>query len=188
MRAFVAIDIDENIRQQLEILQQQLKEKVNLRKGDCRWVNPKNIHLTLKFLGEIKDKEVVDVCNMVEKVTRKHKKFDLDIKSVGHFGGKSARVLWVGSDTGSDKLKKLQKDIENKLAHAGFPKENRIYAAHLTICRIKNKQAGIKLAQTADNYKDYDLGLIQADDVTVFQSQLTPDGPIYTVLGKYELQ
>jgi len=188
MRVFIAIDINDEIRAALSNLQQQLQSKVALKKGDVKWVEPKNIHLTLKFLGEIKDEQVVDVCNIVKDVAGRHKNFELDIELVGYFGGRSARVLWVGTGKGNDKLLSLQKDIEQQLSSAGWPPEQRKFAGHLTLCRVKNSQAGLKLAAMTEEYKDFRLGTIEADSVSVYQSRLTPSGPIYTVLGNYKLK
>ena len=188
MRCFIAIDIDEKIRSALSDLQQQLQDGVNVKKGDVNWVNPQNIHLTLKFLGEIKDAKVVEVCNIVKAVAGRHESFELDIESVGHFGGKSARVLWVGSGRGAENLLELQEDIEKSLALAGWPQETREFAGHLTLCRIRKPAAGVKLAQMSEDYKDFKLGTMPADSVSVYQSQLKPTGPAYTLLGNYKLQ
>ena len=108
--------------------------------------------------------------------------------TVGHFGGRSARVLWVGTGQDCDNLVQLQQDLERQLDLAGWPKETRKFSAHLTLCRIRNTKAGFKLAQLAQEYNDFMLGTMPADSVTVYQSQLTPEGPIYTTLGNYELQ
>ena len=188
MRVFIAIDIDEMVRKALGDLQQQLQSKVDIKKGDVKWVNPENIHLTLKFLGEIKDEKVVDICDIVKEVAGRHKSFELDIQTVGHFGGRSARVLWVGAGEGKDNLLGLQKDLEQQLALAGWLEEKREFSSHLTLCRVRNPRAGVKLAAISDDYKDFKLGIISADSVSVYQSQLTPKGPIYTLLGNYKLQ
>jgi 2'-5' RNA ligase len=155
MRCFIAIDIDEAIRKALARLQEELRSKADIKKSDAKWVNPENIHLTLKFLGEIKDEQVVDICNITRDVAGRHKNFELDIESVGHFGGKSARVLWVGMGQNIDKLLQLQQDLERQLDLAGWPKEARKFSGHLTLCRIRNARAGIKLAQMTQQYKDF---------------------------------
>jgi len=188
MRVFIAIDIDEKIRAALNNLQQQVRGKVDIKKGDVKWVNPQNIHLTLKFLGEIQDGKVVEVCDVVEKVAGGHKSFELDIQTVGCFGGRSARVLWVGADKGSENLLQLQKDLEQQLALAGWPKEKRKFSGHLTLCRVRNPRAGVKLAALSEDYRDFKLGIISADSVSVYQSQLRPTGPIYTLLGNYKMR
>ena len=188
MRVFIAIDIDEKIRAALGDLQQKLQGKADIKKGDVKWVNPENIHLTLKFLGEIKDEKVVDVCNIVKEVAGRHKRFELDIQTVGHFGGKSARVLWVGAGEGKDNLLGLQKDLEQQLTLVGWPEEKRKFSGHLTLCRVRNPRVGVKLAAVGEDYRDFKLGIISADSLSVYQSQLRPTGPVYTILGNYKLQ
>jgi len=188
MRVFIAIDIDEQIRKGLGRLQNEMRSKADIRKGDVKWVNPDVMHLTLKFLGEIKDVQVVEVCNITRKVADRHKNFELEVETVGYFGGKSARVLWVGTGQNCENLLQLQGDLEQELASAGWPKETRKFAGHLTVCRVRNSKAGFKLARMTEEYKDLKLGTVLADSVSVYQSQLTPKGPIYTVLGNYQLQ
>jgi len=188
MRVFIAIDIDAQVRKALGDLQQELAGRAGIRNGDVKWVRPEVIHLTLKFLGEIENESVVEVCGITEGVAARHGSFELDVESVGHFGGRSARVVWVGSGKGSDELLGLQQDLEQKLAEAGWPRESRKFTVHLTLCRIRNPKAGIELAQITEAYKDYKLGSIVADSVTVYQSQLRPSGPVYTPLGRYELR
>jgi 2'-5' RNA ligase len=187
MRCFIAIDINQTIRAALGSLQQELQKKADIKKGGVTWVKPDAIHLTLKFLGEIEDEQLADVSDIVKDIAGRHKSFQLSIESVGCFGGKSARVLWVGAGEGSENLLQLQKDLEQQLALAGWPPEEREFTGHLTLCRVKDSRAGVKLAQAAENYKQLKLGTISADSLCVYQSQLTPAGPIYTVLGNYKL-
>jgi 2'-5' RNA ligase len=188
MRVFIAIDIDDETRKTVGDLQGQLRSKADVKQGDVKWVNPKAMHLTLKFLGEIKDEKVPEVCDVVKDVAGRHKSFELDIESVGCFGGRSARVVWVGTGDGSDELLELQKDLERQMASAGWPEEGREFTGHLTLCRVKNSKAGIRLAEISKAYGDFNVGTISADSVCVYQSQLTPKGPVYTVLGNYKLQ
>ena len=188
MRVFVAIDIDEGIRAALRDLQEKLQSGVDIKRSDVKWVDPEKMHLTLKFLGEIKDETVAEVCNITQDVAGKHKSFELDVESVGCFGGRSARVLWVGTGEGSNNLLQLQKEMEQELASADWPPETRKFTGHLTLCRVKNSKAGFKLAAITEDFKDFRLGTISADSVSVYQSQLTPRGPVYTVLGNYKLK
>ena len=188
MRVFIAIDIDDAVIRALGDLQTAIADKADIKKTDVKWVNPENIHLTLKFLGEVEDKRVASVCNIAKDVAGRHKGFELNLESVGCFGRKSAKVLWVGTTEGSDNLFRLQKSLESELASAGWPEETREFTGHLTLCRIRNSKAGIKLAQIAEQHKDFKLGVISADSLCVYQSQLTPRGPVYTVLGNYEMR
>ena len=187
MRCFIAIDIDEKIKAALGNLQQRLQSSVDIKKNDVKWVRPEAVHLTLKFLGEIKDEKVAEVCNIVKDITGRHEGFELDIESVGYFGGRSAKVLWVGAGENNSNLLALQRDIEQQLALAGWPRQGRGFAAHLTLCRIRRPAAGIKLAAMSEEYRDFKLGIMPADSVSVYQSQLKPTGPVYTLLGNYKL-
>jgi 2'-5' RNA ligase len=188
MRVFIAINTNEEIRRGLADLQAELQSKVDIKKSEVKWVNPKNIHLTLKFLGEIKDKDIVEVCNITKDAAGRHKVFQLYVESVGFFGSKSARVLWIGTGKGSENLLELQKDLEQQFDSAGWPAEKRQFSGHLTLCRIRNPKAGLKLAQITEGYRDFKLGSVLADSATVYQSQLTPSGPVYTVLGNYKMR
>jgi len=188
MRVFIAIDIDEQIRKGLSRLQNEMRSKVDVRKNDVKWVNPDVMHLTLKFLGEIKDDQAVDACNITKEVASRHESFELEVETVGYFGGRSARVLWVGTGQNCENLLQLQSDLEQELASAGWPAETRKFSGHLTLCRVRNSKAGVKLAQMTEGYKDFKLGTVWVESVSVYQSQLTPKGPVYTVLGNYKLQ
>jgi 2'-5' RNA ligase len=96
--------------------------------------------------------------------------------------------LWIGAGQHCEELVQLQAELEQQLDTAGWPKEARKFSSHLTLCRIRNVKAGLKLAQLAKEYENHDLGTMTADSVTVYQSELTPQGPIYTSLGNYSLQ
>ena len=187
MRVFIAIDIDEKTRSAIADVQQQLNAKVDIKKGDVKWVEPKNIHLTLKFLGDIDESKLSVIQEITKEVAEAHKNFTLDIESVGSFGGRSAKVVWVGAGGGTEELLVLQKDLDSRLEKAGYPKEDREFSAHLTICRVRNTKAGFKLAEATKQFEKLKLGLLSADAVCVYQSQLTPQGPIYTQLASFKL-
>ena len=191
MRLFIAIDIDEKIRDALSDLQRQLQRRAGeegIKKTDVKWVRPEAIHLTLKFMGEVKDEKAAEICNIVRDVSGHHRDFELAIRSVGCFGGKAARVLWVGTGRGSEQLCRLAKALDEQLASAGWPKEAREFSGHLTVCRIKSSSSGVKLAAMSEEYKDLELGVISVEALSVYQSQLMPKGPIYTRLANYELR
>ncbi|OHB72913.1 MAG: 2'-5' RNA ligase [Planctomycetes bacterium RBG_16_55_9] len=188
MRVFIAIDIDEQIRKDLGDLQNELRVKADVRKGDVKWVDPEAMHLTLKFLGEIRDEQAVEICTITRDVASRYRRFDVDVETVGCFGGKSARVVWVGAGLNCQELLQLQEDLETQLESAGWPREARKFSAHLTLCRIRNAKAGFKLAEMVRQYENLRLGATPADSVSVYQSELTPQGPIYTALGNYALQ
>ena len=209
MRVFIAIDIDDKIRKAIADLQKQIASKIDVKKGDLKWVEPNNIHLTLKFLGEISDEQLEEVKEITKTVAQAHQKFNLEIESVGSFGGRSAKVVWVGAGTrlgagadkamqatempsrsreGAEALLALQKDLDDLLAQAGYPKEEREFSAHLTLCRVNHPMAGIKMGEAIAQFSHLKLGSIAADAIYIYQSQLTPAGPNYTLLGDFKLR
>lgn len=188
MRCFIAIDIGEEVRDNLADLQKRLKEETDTGKG-VKWTRPGSIHLTLKFLGDINREESVSVCKAVEKIAAEYEKFDLQVEGVGCFGSKKKpRVLWSGCSEGSEQLKKLQSTLEEELEKSGWAKDKRDFSPHLTLCRIKSGKAGKKLAKIPDEYEGWRLGKISVDELVVYESELTPKGAVYTALGSYELQ
>ncbi len=187
MRVFVAVDIDDGIRKAIAELQEQLKSELKLDKKAVKWVRPGAMHLTLKFLGEVKDKAITEVCDIVKQVAEKHKAFDLSIENVGSFGGKSARVLWVGTGAGSKQLERLVGELDERLGDIGFAREKKAFTGHLTLCRIKDYKAGIKLVKKANSIVDFVAGVTNVDSVKVYESKLTSAGPVYTVLAESKM-
>ncbi len=188
MRVFIAVDINQRIRKAIGDVQRQLQGRVKTSQRSVKWVRPDVMHLTLKFLGEVDDGALTDVCKAVENIANKHKKFDLDVETLGCFGGKSARVVWVGCGAGSEQLVRLAEDIDDKLGEIGFAKETRRFTGHLTLCRIKNVRDGYELAGAVEGFGPFNAGTVSIDAVTVYQSELTRAGPNYTALASYKLQ
>ena len=188
MRLFLAADISPAQREATAHLVERLDKGIRFTNAHPRWVRPEGMHLTLKFLGEVPDNQIVEVCRNVQEVAERHEAFDFAVQEVGSFGGRSARVLWVGAGLESPELLSLQQDLEETLSQAGWPKEARRFSGHLTLCRIRNVKAGEKLGAAAKQYEEYDLGLVRATSLCVYESQLRPQGPIYTRLGDYTLR
>jgi 2'-5' RNA ligase len=188
MRCFIAIDMDPQIKVAMANLQKRISGRIDLRRGDVTWVRDDAMHLTLKFLGDVPDAQLMDVCRVTEQVCQRHGRFDLNVEGVGHFGGPSARVVWVGTGAGSEALMALQADLEDQLDAAGWPKEGRGFSAHLTLCRVKNPKAGDILVQAYKPHHDTKLGITGVESLVIYESQLRPEGPQYTPLGRYELK
>ena len=107
MRCFIAIDIDDQTRKALARLQNELQGKADIKKSDAKWVNPETIHLTLKFLGEIKDEQAVDVCNITGDVAGRHEAFELEVESVGHF----VELELMSAESGLSKTREAIADL-----------------------------------------------------------------------------
>ncbi len=185
MRCFVAIDIDEHIRRRICKLQDELRGRIGVQKSRIKWVQPEQIHLTLKFLGEVPDAAIAEVCRTVEKAVKIHSSFEINITGVGTFG-RPAGVLWVGAEENASILA-LAADVEKACAAMGFEPEKRKFSAHLTIARIKDPAAGQLVVGEIDSVKNFSPGSMMIDLVKIYKSDLTSAGPQYTVLHKITL-
>jgi len=187
MRTFIALELDDVIQNRLAKLQKSLRTQLALAHNPdlrgIKWTDPRQIHLTLNFLGEVEDQEIMDICRAIDAVTAECEPFDMEFGAMGTFPeGKSARIIWVGLAVPCPPLMALQKTLETQLAQLGFPPENRGYKAHLTLARINNTQLGFAARDLVNNLPKLESQLQPAEAVTVFHSQLTRQGPIYTAM------
>lgn len=180
MRLFAAIDIEPQAQSRIESIQQQLKHVLNLSGKEVRWVRPEQIHLTLKFLGEVPDRVVTQVCDVMMRTAAECDGFDFRIQGLGVFG-RPARVVWAGCELPPE-LIKLQTQLENGFEQIGWDKENRPFSGHLTICRVKSAAAGCKLAETVQAYPDEFIGTVSVDQWVLYESRLSRTGPEYNAV------
>ena len=180
MRLFVAVDIDSHIRDRIEQIQRQLQHDLNLRSREIKWVRPEQIHLTLKFLGEVRDEMLTKVCESVTQTAAECRNFDLHVQGMGVFG-RPARVVWAGTEA-CPPLIKLQATLDGAFEKIGWDKEQRPFAGHLTMCRVKTAAAGKKLAAAIDPWKDEVFGTVWVDKVVLYESRLSSAGPEYSAV------
>ena len=188
MRCFIGIEIDDAVRQELAEVQTEIKHALDCKKSDLKWVKPELIHVTLRFLGDVPDNEAVAVCRAAETAAEWHAPFDLSVETVRHFGGRSARTLWAGAGEGSESLGALHQDLEQGLEQIGWPPETRRFSAHLTLCRVRRPGTGFDLVPAYQPWKHHVFGDTRIEALTVYHSELTPKGPIYSAMGTYDLQ
>lgn len=182
IRTFLAIDLPEEIKVQIENIQSRLKASI---KG-IRWTRPEGIHLTLKFFGNISENKIADISSVVEKNTVDIRPISLKVSTLGAFPNlKRPRVLWLGIGGSVEKLSDLQKEIEKDLESIGFQTENRAFRAHLTLGRIKSPKNVKGLSEIIKNEEIYDAGSFCAGGLTLLKSDLTPQGAIYTKLAYF---
>lgn len=186
MRLFIAIEINEEVCGRIEKVRKQLRKETGLPSGAVKWVEPENTHLTLVFLGEVADKQIMDVCGIVDDVCAAHSGFELEVAGLGTFG-KPVRVVWAGI-ADNPALKNLQRELNRAFEVAGWPVENRGYAGHLTLCRVKLPAAGDMLRTAIIPKQDERFGISFVDSVCVFESHLSGGGPTYTVVHRRELK
>ncbi len=187
MRTFIAIELPAEIKDYLSQLQGELKACG----ADVKWVEPKNIHLTLKFLGEIDDDKLGKITKIIQDATSEKSKFQVRISSLGAFPKiEFPRVIWVGVDSGDKETKQIAKELEEKIARIGIPKEERAFSCHITIGRLKTPLNREKLVQALKDKTE--LGgknlEFEVNKITLFKSTLTPKGPIYEALKETSLK
>ncbi|MCK4463096.1 MAG: RNA 2',3'-cyclic phosphodiesterase [Candidatus Omnitrophica bacterium] len=178
MRTFIAIELSDDVKKELASIQEELKKTG----ADVKWVKIENIHLTLKFLGNVDDDKIENIKTLLDKIASGYEKFEATLFKIGAFPKlEYPRVIWVGMDKGCNLAKEIASKIEDECEHIGFAKENRPFSAHLTLGRVrsgKNKDA-LKKRLISMSIKPQSFIV---DKIILFQSTLTPKGPIYTPL------
>jgi len=182
MRAFIAIDLPTEIKNNLSKIQDKLKTTL----PKVSWVKPINLHLTLKFLGEISPKQLNDIRQVTTEIAKDTSSFKIELETLGVFPNThSARIIWVGANQLPSELKILVDRIETIIAKLGKPKEERPFSAHITIARIKSNIDSSILENQINKINSeincQDLGF-NARGITLFESTLSPQGPAYTVV------
>lgn len=179
MRCFVAIELPEHIRDRLAELQQQLTPLAR----EIRWTRPEQIHLTLKFLGEMPDDRVAELCAVVVAAAGGLGPIPLEVSGLGCFpprGG--ARVVWAGLEDPSSELARCHDACEEAFAKVGFPPETRPFSPHLTIGRSRDPRGSRQARGTLDGLATFAAGSFTATKLTLFESILGRSGATYNAL------
>lgn len=178
VRSFIAVSLDDPLRESIGALVSVLKRGG----ADVKWVNPGNLHLTLKFLGYIDEARVDDVSRRVAEVAGRHPAFSFSVLGSGAFpDAKRPRVIWVGLRD-YDRLIAIYKDLEAALVLEGFERESRPFSPHVTIGRVRSPRGIDKLMPELVKYKEYFFGQQRAEGILLMRSVLRPDGPQYSIL------
>lgn len=176
MRVFIAVELPDEIRKNIVELINELKEVGS----DVKWLEEKNLHITLKFLGWVEDRKINDVIELTAKAVAGTGSFKAKFEGLGTFPpGKTPRVVWAGVSEGAEKMKKLADSLEETLSNAGYRSEEREFNSHVTIGRVKEKKGVDKLREKLGDYKDPKFGETIVDHINIMKSTLTPKGPIY---------
>lgn len=185
IRAFIAIEIPPEVIKKIAELQDHFKV-LNL---DAAWVKPANIHLTLKFLGEVDPKLLSQVKETILNSLSSTAKFSISLGAIGVFPNiKQPRILWVGVEDNHKQLEPLKTTIDKGLEPLGFEIDRKRFSPHLTLGRIKSPKGKDRLRKQVQSSQRLDAGAIEVSSVKLMQSQLTPRGSIYTVLQKFAFQ
>ncbi len=184
-RTFVGVKIDAAVGRSAEIIR-----AFQAVPTDVKWVEPHNLHITLKFLGDVEAAEIHRVCETVQRAVADVSPFRFELRGAGAFPSvRRPRTIWLGAAAGEREMVELAKIVEKKLQKLGFPREGRRFQPHLTIGRIRRggKPSESFCDLLAEN-SDVEVGAIPVDEVFVFSSTLTPSGPAYDVLARAPLR
>lgn len=182
MRAFISVDIGA-----LPGIVNVLDELKNT-DADLKLVEPGNVHLTLKFLGEIDEKMVDGIAGVMEKSVKDVPPFSIKLRGVGVFPSMSyMRVLWIGVED-AEKLGVIAEHLENGLAAFGFKKEKRRFSPHVTVGRVKSVRNKGVLQSFLNENKEKDFGELDVKCIRLKKSVLTPKGPEYSTVKEVSFQ
>ena len=183
-RVFCAIELPDAVRSRLENYIRQLRKAVP--DATASWSRVENIHLTLKFFGNVEVNRIEKIAAAAERVVREFSTFQIGIGETGVFPRPSRpQVLWIGVADPSGQLSAMQEKFENECAAEGFPTENRAYKPHLTIARLRKPEGTTQLAEAHLQMK-FEPIEVAVNEIVIFRSELSPKGSKYTTLSKHQ--
>lgn len=183
LRLFVAVEIPSDLQSALANIQNEAKKDLK----SARWVPPKNIHLTLKFLGNCPEEQLPSIEAALSKAVERKAPFTFRLNHLGGFpSDKRARVFWVGVGEGSGELSKLSGRLEKFLESLGFEREKRKFHSHATLARFKVPQNLQETISHSDITKL--IASVEVKTIALIQSRLTPDGAVYAPIKYFPLK
>ncbi len=181
MRVFVAIELEQPLKTSLG----KLTDALSAFRKDVRWVKPHQMHLTLKFLGEVADDRVPALCDAAREVAAASTPFTLELDRCGCFPPKGkVRVIWGGTDSCPGELLDCAARGEDAYENLGFARERRPFAAHMTVGRVRDDRSDGRMRDAIDAL-EINRARQSVDSITVIQSVLGPAGASYSALGRF---
>lgn len=186
LRTFLAVEVPWPVRS----LAARLVNHLSSTSANVRWVDEQAMHFTLKFLGEVDTNDTPSICQAMQQAVGELSAFEIRVQGAGAFPvSQRPRTVWIGVDPASEEpFVDLHDRIEAELAELGHREEHRRYRPHMTLGRVRRSPEGIEeLAALIRQYQDFDAGAMVVDEVTLFSSELTRNGPVYDVIGRVQL-
>ncbi len=189
IRTFIAVELSEELKQALRGAQKQLRNAPGA--YSVRWVSPDNMHLTLKFLGNVSRGRVEEIADAIRQATMGFTPFVLQAAGLGCFPNvRRPNVVWVGLEGDVERIVQLAQGIDDALGKRGFPREDRPFSPHLTLGRV-SREARLSdraaLGDAIQKFPQTGYGRVPVKAVHLFQSDLRSGGPVYTVLQTVRL-
>jgi len=184
MRSFIAVDLPDAVKEALKQVQRRLGEG----DPDVRWTAYGQLHLTLKFLGSISQDQKIRLEGALGKVAASARPFQMELAGLGGFpSGKAPSVVWAGVQSGAEEVVRLAASVEEAAAPLGAAPESRPFAAHVTLGRVRSSRNRAHLTRTLSAAHWKGPGPFRVDRIRLYQSELFPEGPRYTLLNEFFL-
>ncbi len=185
IRSFLAFEIPDEIKETVLSIYKGLKES----ELDIRWVREENIHLTVVFMGNVQEKDIDAIEKEVKKVCSKYAPFRIKVKGAGVFSNlRNARVLWIGVKGDIERMSYFRNSLQKKLKPFGIKEESRSFSPHLTVGRFrKGFNDPKRLKELIEKFKDIESSEVILKELSLFKSDLRPDGAVYTKLNSWPI-
>jgi len=188
IRSFIAVEISDEIRSAIGEVQARLKRASRDSGMKVSWTKVENLHLTLQFLGYVEELAIPKISTALDAITTQHTAFEVVVRGAGAFPDeRRPRVLWVGCEDAGARSGLLAKAVQGAMEPLGFQPEHREFSAHLTLGRVKNPHPDAALTRALDSIKNEAFGTLRVEAIHLIQSQLHPEGSIYTKLSSHIL-
>ncbi len=184
MRAFVAIPVGDAVRGVLVRVQDALRRA----DADVKWVEPRNLHLSMKFLGEIAEDQAGSLEALLREEAARWPRLALEYAGVGTFPGHGPpRVVWAGCRGELERLAGLARAVERAAVRVGVPREGRPFVAHLTLGRVRSGRNAKRLLAGIENQRAVPVGKEEVARIVLYRSTTRPEGPVYEELAAFPL-
>jgi len=187
VRLFWAVNLPAEIKTRLALLQSLLRGVP----AHVKWVEQQNLHLTVKFMGDVNRGKINNIVQAVELAVADSIPISLELGGTGFFpNSRQPRVIWVGVRGAVDEFRRLHQMVEKSLVELGFPLESKVFSPHLTVGRVRSpKGVGdlVKKLETAAQ-ESACFGRVDVTTIDLMESELTRKGPVYSVVAGVPLQ
>ena len=193
LRTFIAIELPEPVKEALHGLNGRLRDSG----ARATWVKPENMHLTLRFLGEVEAERVEKLAAILTDACQGKPPFTLAVRGIGAFPNpRKPEVIWAGAEPLEGPLAEVRIAAENAARAIGLPPDDKAFRAHLTLARLRDRRAakalevggwtvGSRLREYLERERDFAAGEFTVRSVSLFSSELTPHGPVYRRLEEF---
>ena len=179
MRLFIAVNLPEEIKNNIL----EARDSLERENADAKWAAGENYHITLKFLGEVKEETIPAITGAMAAAAEGFGQFEVSFSGIGGFPDIiRPKVIWAGVEDGADRLKSLAEKVDLEVSKLGFKPEKRPFSAHLTIARVRSLRNINGLTKKIEQYEKSGFGKYTLNEIFLMQSTLSLQGPVYTCL------